>query len=161
MLLRGFELLPPALDRVLIARESTQRRRHVRQIAHLESHIAGVTGCGRPDVGVAQRVGDRAVAAGALAEHAAPPGAAAFEALLDCRQHLVQQEILPKAHHRRVDVLVTAEPGEAIGKGDDDRRHVPFSDQPVEPLRQVLPEPDPVGVGETTAGKAGQVDEQR
>ena len=90
---------------------------------------------------MAQRVRDRAVPAGTLAEHAAAPGAAAAETPLDCRQHFVQQEILPGADGGRVDVLVAAEPGEAIGKGDDDRRHALFADQPVEPFRQVLLKP--------------------
>ncbi len=160
MLLRGFELLPPALDRVLIAGESPQRRRHVGQIAHLKSHIAGMTGRRRPDVGVAQRVRDRAVPARALAEHAATPGTAAIEALLDCRQHFVQQEVLPKAHRRRVDVLIAAEPGEAIGKGDDDGRHVPFPDQPVEPFRQILAKAHPIRVGQAAAGETDQIHQQ-
>jgi hypothetical protein len=34
--------------------------------------------------------------------------------------------------------LVAAEPGEAIGKGDDDGWHALFPNQPVEPFRQVL-----------------------
>jgi hypothetical protein len=43
--------------------------------------------------------------------------------------------------------LVAAELGEAIGKGDDDRRHSVFADQPVEALRQVLVEAGPIRVG--------------
>ncbi len=98
MLLGCFKLLPPTLDGVPRAGERTQHRWHIGQIAQLEAHIAGMTGRGRPDVGVAQRVGDRAIPAGALTEHAAAPGTATSEALLDRRQHFVQQEILPGAH---------------------------------------------------------------
>src|SRR5712672_2823817 len=75
-----------------------------------------MTGRCRPDVGVAQRMRDRAIPTGALAEHAAAAATATSEALLDCRQHFLQQEVLPGTHRSRVDVLVAAEPGEAIGK---------------------------------------------
>jgi hypothetical protein len=37
--------------------------------------------------------------------------------------------------------LVAAELDEAIGKGDDDRRHALFADQLVEPFRQLLKAP--------------------
>ena len=161
MLLRGFELPPPALDRILGAGKGAQHRRHVGQVAQLEAHIAGVTGRGRPDVGMAQRVRDRAIPAGTLAEHAAAPGTAAAEAPLDGRQHLLQQEILPGADRSRVDVLVAAEPGEAIGKGDDDRRHALLADQPVEPFRQVFAETGPIGMRQAAAGEADQIHEQR
>jgi hypothetical protein len=43
--------------------------------------------------------------------------------------------------------LVAAEPSEAIGKGDDDRWHALFADQPVEALRQVLVEAGPIRLG--------------
>jgi hypothetical protein len=92
-------------------------------------------------------VRDRAVPAGAFAEHATPPAPAALEAPFYCRQHFMQQEILPCPHRRRIDVLVAAEPGEAIGERDDDRRHALFSDQPVEPFRQVFAEAGPIRVG--------------
>ena len=98
MLLRRFKLLPPSLDGVLGAGERAQDCWHVRKIANFETHIARMTGCSRPDIGVAQRVRDRAIPAGALAEHAAATGTAAFEAVLDRRQHLMQQEILPSTH---------------------------------------------------------------
>jgi hypothetical protein len=74
MLLGCFELLTPFFDRVSSAGECAQGRRHVGQIAQLEAHITGMTGRGRPDVGVAQRVRSRAIPAGALAEYAAPHG---------------------------------------------------------------------------------------
>ncbi len=161
VLLRRLELLPPALDGVSASGEGAQHRRHVRQIAQLEAHIAGMAGGGRPDVGVPQRVGNRAVSAGAFAEHAATPAAAAAEALLDRRQHLVQQEVLPRTGRSRVDVLVAAEPGKAVGKSHDDRRHALFADQPVEPFRQVLAEADPIRMGQAAAGEPDQIDQQR
>jgi hypothetical protein len=134
-------------DRVLRTSKGAQYRRHVWQIARLEAHIAGMTDRGRPDVGVAQRMRNRAVSAGALAEHTAAPGTATPKALLDGREHLAQQEVLPSTGRRRVDVLVAAEPGETIGKGDDDRGHAFFADQPVEELRQVLVEAGPIRLG--------------
>src|SRR3546814_21082011 len=80
-------------------------------------------------------MGDGAVAAGGLAEHAAPPGAAAAEALLDQRHHLLQQDILPRARRGGIDVLVAAPAREAVGEGDDHRRHLAGGDEAVEPLR--------------------------
>ena len=98
MLLCRFKLLPPSLDGVLRAGERAQDCWHVRKIADFETHIAGMTGCSRPDIGVAQRVRDRAIPARALAEHAAATGTATSEAVLDRRQHLIQQEILPSTY---------------------------------------------------------------
>src|SRR5438552_18325373 len=98
----------------------------------------------RPDVGVAQRMRERAVPAGALAEHAAAPRTATPEALLDSRQHFLQQEVLPSTHRSGVDILVAAEPGETIGKGNNHWGHALFADQPVEPFRQVLAETGPI-----------------
>jgi hypothetical protein len=66
--------------------------------------------------------------------------------LFDRRQHLLQQKVLPRASRRRVDVLVAPEPREAVREGNHDRRHFLFADQPVEPLRQVLAEADPIRV---------------
>src|SRR6266446_5993974 len=104
-------------------------------------------------------MGERAISAGALAEHTAPSCTATSEALLDCRQHLMQQKVLPSTHRSRVDVLVAAEPGEAIGKGDDDRCHALFPDQPIEPFRQVLAEADPICVGQAAAREADKIHE--
>jgi len=59
----------------------------------------------------------------------------------------MQQEVLPGTHRRRIDVLVAAEPGEAIWKGDDNGGHALFADQPVEAFRQVLAEADPIRMG--------------
>jgi hypothetical protein len=72
----------------------------------------------------------------------------------------MQQKIFPSAHRSRVDVLVTAEPRKAIGKGDDDRRHALFTDQPVEPFRQVLAKTSPVGMRQVAASEADKIDQQ-
>src|SRR3954453_9301577 len=106
-----------------------------------------MTGARRPNIRVAQRVCDRAIPTGTLTENAAVSGPAAAEALLNCRQHLLQQEVLPSADRRGVDVLIAAEPGEAIRKGDDRRWHVLFADKPVEALRQIFTESGPIRMG--------------
>jgi hypothetical protein len=58
-----------------------------------------------------------------------------------------KQEIFPSAGGSRVDVLIAAEPGEAIGKGDDNGWHALFADQQVETFRQILAEADPIRLG--------------
>src|SRR5438270_12592006 len=110
---------------------------------------------------MAQRVRQRAVSAGALSEHSAPPGAATTVAPLDSRQHLMEQIVLPSTGARRVDVLIATKPSEAIGKRDDDRRHALLTNQPVESLRQVLAKADPVCMGQAAARESDEVDEQR
>ena len=70
------------------------------------------------------------------------------------------QEVLPSARGRRVDILIAAEPGEAIGKGDGDRWHALFPDQPVKPFRQVLAEADPIRVGQAATREADKIREQ-
>jgi hypothetical protein len=56
--------------------------------------------------------------------------------------------------------LVAAEPGEAIWEGDDDRWHALFPDQPVEPLRHVFAEADPIRMGQATTREADQIHKQ-
>jgi len=77
---------------------------------------------------VAQRVRNRAIAAGALAEHAATAGSATPVSLLDPRQHLMQEKVLPGADGHRVDVLIAAEARKAIRKGHNDWRHLLLAD---------------------------------
>src|SRR5205823_8120049 len=98
VLLGCLELLPPVRDRVPSAGEGAQDRGHIGQIAQLEAHIAGMTSCRRPYVGVAQRVRERAIPARALAEHTAASDTATFVALLDCRQHFIAEKVLPTTH---------------------------------------------------------------
>jgi hypothetical protein len=75
-----------------------------------------------------RNAGDSAIPRSFLPNNAAAPGTATPEALLDSRQHFVQQKVLPSTHRSRIDVLVPAEPGEAIGKGDDNGGHALFSE---------------------------------
>ena len=56
--------------------------------------------------------------------------------------------------------MIAAEPGEAIGKGDNDGRHMLFPDQPVEPFRQILAKAGPVRMRQAAAGEADKVDQQ-
>jgi hypothetical protein len=56
--------------------------------------------------------------------------------------------------------LVAAEPGEAIGKSDDDGWHSLFANQAVEPFRQVLAEAGPICVGQAAARKPDKIDKQ-
>jgi hypothetical protein len=56
--------------------------------------------------------------------------------------------------------LITAEPGEAIGEGNDDWRHALFTDEPVQPFRQALAEADPVRMGQAAAREADKVYKQ-
>ena len=100
---------------------------------------------------------DGAISAGALAEHAATPGPATAEALFDCREHFMQQEILPSTRRDRVDILVAAKPSETIGEGDDDGWHALFPNQPIEPLRQVLAEADPIRFRQAAAREPNKI----
>jgi hypothetical protein len=56
--------------------------------------------------------------------------------------------------------LVAAEPGEAIGEGDDNRGHSLFADQPVEPFRQVLAEANPIRLRQAAAREPDKIDQQ-
>ena len=120
------------------AGKGAQHVRHVRQITDFETHIAGMTGRGGPDIGVAQRVRDRAIAAGALAEYATTAGAAAPVLSLDRWQHLMQEKVLPRTHRRRVDVLIAAEARKTIRKSHNNWRHLFLADQAVEPHETLL-----------------------
>ena len=151
-----------ALDRAAAAGEAAQHLRQIAAIEKLEPHVAGVARGSRPDAAaVTHRVHERAVAARALAEDAAPAVAAAAEAGLDGGQHLGDEERLPGAHGGAVDVLVAAEAGEAVGKGDDDRRHGARADEAVEALGNVLAVVLPGGVRRAAAGEADEIDEER
>src|SRR3546814_11216349 len=75
----GLEVGDELLDRAVLLVERPKGRRHLRQIAELEGHVAGMAGGGGPEVGVLEGVEDRAVAARRLAEDPAPAGATAPE----------------------------------------------------------------------------------
>ena len=160
-LLRGEEILQPDFR---IAADGRQRAQHDGKfvtIQKVEPHIAGMHRRRRPEIGIEQRVDHRAIAAGAFAEDAAFAFAAAAEFLFDGRHGFFHQEVGPAAGAFAVDVLVAAEFGEAIGKGDDARRHRAGCDQPVEALGHVLAEILPVGMRRAAGGEADNVHQQR
>src|SRR5580704_12638378 len=113
-----------------------------------------------PEIGMEEGVRDRTIAARALAEDAAPSGAAAAEAILDERHRFLEQEIRPAARASAVDVLVAAELGETVRKGHDNRRHGARADQPVEPLGDILGKVLPVRMRGSTGGESHEIDEQ-
>lgn len=153
------EGLDEVLDRAL-ARDPAQRGGHVLQIGELEGHVAGMAGRTGPETGVLQRVHDRAVAARALAEHGAPALPAAPEVFLHRRDELGDEDVLPRAHHGGVDVLVAAQARVAVGKGDDAGLQPALAVQPVEALGHVLAEILPAGVRQAAAGIAGETHQE-
>lgn len=88
-------------------------------------------------------------------------GAATAKLAFHQGQHFVDEEVFPAAHGGRVDVLVAAQPGEAVGKGDHGRGHLARRHQTVQPLGQVLAEVFPVHMARAAGGEADQVDQQR
>jgi hypothetical protein len=127
------------LRRHVVFGEVSQDLREVDEVEQFEAHVARMTGGRGPYRStMAHRVDDRAEASRTLAEDAAPTLAAAAELRLDLRQHFVDEEAFPESHRGTVDILVAAKPCEAIREGDGGRRHRARTDQPIEPLRQVL-----------------------
>jgi hypothetical protein len=57
--------------------------------------------------------------------------------------------------------LIAADASKAVRKGDDDRRHEMLADKAIKPFGHILLESGPIGVGQTAAGYADQVDKQR
>src|SRR3546814_5851664 len=61
----GLEVDDELLDRAVLLVERAQRRRHLREVAELEAHVAGMAGGGGPEVGVlgseTRRVGNECV----------------------------------------------------------------------------------------------------
>src|SRR3989441_12226658 len=71
-----------------------------------------------------------------------PPEAAAGDAILRLHEwdDFLPQIVVVSARPGRVDILIPANPREAVDQGDDHRSHLPGSDEAVEPRRQVLAE---------------------
>ena len=142
------------------AGERAQHVRHVGQIAELEAHIAGMARGGRPDVGMVERMHDRAVAAGALAEHAAPPVAAAAESPLDGGSI----SVIRKSAQAPVDAELTywlppirvKQSGNATTTGGMRRSPISRSSRSGTFSRK-----PPVGVRRPAGGEPDQVDQQR
>ena len=121
-----------------------------------------MAGHATPAIGVQQSLDERAVAAARLAEHGTLSRLAPDpEPRLDRGDHLVEQKILPLTQRRGIDVLVSAQRGEAIGEGGDDGTHRTRSDQSIQSLGQVLTEALPGEQLGPAADEAGQPDEQR
>src|SRR4029077_4363435 len=142
--------------------ELVQRVRPVVPVDEVEIGVAGVIRDCAPVPRVLHGVNDRAVAARGLAEAAAvlARGEGA-ELAVDERDDLAREVVGVVADRGRVDVLVAAERGEAVGKHDDDRAHLPFMDEPRGTLGDVVAERLPADVREAGAGEADQVVEHR
>src|SRR5688572_27609149 len=98
-----------------------------------------MAGHGGPDrSAVAHRMDEGAKTAGALSEHSPSTVSAASELLFHTRQHLANQETLPISGGGAIDILVAAEPREAIREGYDGRQHRTGADQPIETFGNVL-----------------------
>ncbi len=108
-----------------------------------------------------KRMGERAIAARGFPENPAPSRAAAAIARLDRGHGLQPQEIVPAAHGGGVDVLVAAQPGEAVGEGNDAGGEFSFRIQTVGALGQVFAEILPVGVRGSARREPDDVDEER
>src|SRR5438876_8510192 len=83
------------------------------------------------------------------------------ELAVDERDDLAREVVRVVADRRRVDVLVAAERGEAVGEDEDRRPHLLFADEARGALRHVVAEALPVEVREPRAGEADHVVEHR
>src|SRR5207244_5629407 len=88
-----------------------------------------------PGIGVQHSLDNRAVSARRL-----PPDAAAGDTILRFHEwdDFLPQIVVVSARPGRVDILIPANPREAVDQGDDHRSHLPGSDETVELRRQVL-----------------------
>jgi hypothetical protein len=107
-------------------------------------------------------VQDGAVAARGLAEAGAvlARGERA-ELAVDERQDLARQVVGIGADGARVDVLVAAERGEAVGEDEDRRAHLLLAHQARGALGEVVAEGLPGDVREAGAGKTDEIVEDR
>src|SRR3954453_20152261 len=111
---------------------------------------------------VLHRVEDRAVAAGGLAEAAAvlARGESA-EFAVEEGNDLAREVVGVIPDRRGVDVLVAAEGAEAVGKDEDRRAHLAFTDEARGALGNVVAERLPADVREPGAGEADEVIQHR
>src|SRR5258708_20897140 len=94
-----------------------QRVGPVGAIAKVEIAVAGMVGHGPPVLRIAHAVNDGAVTPGGLAETPAVlPRGKRSEPTVDERDQLAGQVVGITADRAGIDVLVAAEPGEAVGK---------------------------------------------
>src|SRR4051812_8589252 len=83
------------------------------------------------------------------------------ELAVDEGDDLAREVVGVVADRRGVDVLVAAERGEAVGKDDDRRAHLAFSDEARGALGNVVAERLPADVREARAGEADEVVQHR
>src|SRR5215471_12405115 len=102
-------------------------------------------------------MGNSAIPAGALPEHAAAPGTPHPKRCSIAGSISCSKKSSPGTHRSRIDVLVAAEPGEGIGEGHDHGRQALFADEAIEPLPDVLAEADPIRLGEAAAREAYEI----
>ena len=151
---------PPLRNAIL--GELVERIRPVVPVDEVEVRIAGVIGDGAPMLSVFHAMNDRAIAARRFAEAAAVIAAAKrAELAIDERNELARQVIGVVTDRRGVDVLVTAQRGEAIGKHEDCRSHLAVVNQARNALGHVVGERSPAGVREARAREADEIEQHR
>src|SRR4051812_21485860 len=115
-----------------------------------------------PVLRVLHSVEDRAVAAGGLAEAAAVLARGeGVELAVDEGDDLAGEVVGVVTDRGGIDVLVAAERAEAVGKDDDRRAHLAFTDEARGALGKVVAERLPADVREPRAGEADEVVEHR
>src|SRR5947209_20484178 len=109
----------------------------VHDVAEFEEGVPGMVGQCRPGLGMQHSLDDRAIPSGRL-----PPDAAAGDAELRFHEwdDFLPQVVVVSARPARVDILIPADPREAVNQGDDHRAHLPRTDEAVELRGQVLAE---------------------
>ena len=142
--------------------QRVERVRPVGAVDEIEVGVARVVGDRAPVLRILHAVDDRAVAARALAEAAAMLARGEGAELgVDQGNELLREVVGVAADRRRVDVLVAAERGEAVGKDEDRRRHLLLLDQPRGALGHVLGVAAPSGVAGPAAHEADQIEQHR
>src|SRR5205807_5284913 len=124
---RGTVVLPKRRERLW----------EIRDVAELEKGVPRMIREGRPGIRMKHPLDDRAVASGGLAPDP-PPGDAVLR--FDERDDLLAEVIVIPTGRGRIDVLVTAHPGEAVDHGHDHGPHLPRPDEAIQLRLQVLSE---------------------
>src|SRR2546425_2815175 len=110
--------------------------REIHDVAELEERVPGMIRQRGPCIGVQHSLDDRAVSSGGL-----PPDAAAGDAIFRFHEwdDFLPQIVVVSARPGRVDILIPADPGEAVDQRDDHRAHLFRSDEAVRASRPGLP----------------------
>src|SRR6266496_4287947 len=140
--------------------ELVQRVRPVVQVDEIEIGVARMIGDCTPVFRILHAVDDRAVAARRLAEAASvlARGQRA-ELAVDERNELAGEVIRVIPDGGRIDVLIAAERGEAIGEHEDRGSHLALVDQSGSPFRDVFAEGLPADMREPRAREADKVEQ--